>query len=89
MAHDDDVWERLQTEAERLTAMSTDTVSVWAFRRGCMRVVEGPDAGDRWVYGLAEAVRWRWRWSSTWNDVQPAEAASSKLESFLRERPDL
>ena len=89
MANEDDVWEMLQAEAERLTALSTDTVTVWAFRKGRLRVVEGLDAGDNWVYGLEEAVRWRSRRSSTWNYFQSVESASRKLESFLRERPDL
>jgi hypothetical protein len=85
----DRVWERLNTEAERLTALSTDTVSVWAFRRRrWLRVTEGLDAGDNWVYGLAEPVRWRRPFSSTWQHLQSVEEAASELEAFLRERPD-
>lgn len=90
MAGTDEVWERLTTEAERLTALSTDTVSVWAYRRRRpLRVIEGLDAGDNWVYGLTEPVRRRRPFSSNWHEIQSIEAAASTLETFLRERPDL
>lgn len=89
MAKDDETWRRLTAEAERLTAMSSDTVSVWAFRRRRLRVFEGLEAGDDWVHGLEEPVRWRWFLSSTWQEVQSVEAATLNLESFMRERPDL
>ncbi len=85
----DDVWARLHLEAERLTALSNDTVTVWAYRRRRpSRVTEGLDAGDNWVYGLAEPVRWRRPFASRWHDIQSIDAAVSKLERFLMERPD-
>ena len=90
VARDDDpTWEALTAEAERLTALSTDTVQVWAMRRGVVHVREGLDAGDNWVHGLEEPVRWRWRWSRRWHDLQPVGSAASTIETFMRERPDL
>ena len=89
MSQVDEAWERLGAEAERLTAMSTDTVRVWPYRRRRpLRITEGLDAGDSWVYGLAEPVRWRRPLSSKWHEAQSIEEAASKLEVFLRERPD-
>lgn len=89
MPDTDQQWEELNATAERLTALSTDTVSVWAFRRRRpLRVTEGLDAGDNWVYGLAEPVRWRRPFASEWHQIQSIEEAATKLETFLRERPD-
>lgn len=85
----DETWRRLVAVASALTELSNDTVSVWAFRkRRLLRVTEGLDAGDRWVYGLAEPVRWRRTFSSRWHGIQSVQEAASKLEDFLRERPD-
>ena len=86
----DETWTELVAVASRLTKLSTDTVSVWPFRkRRLLRVTEGLDAGDHWVYGLAEPVRWRRPFSARWHEIQSVEAAAAKLEAFLRQRPDL
>ncbi len=59
------------------------------YRLGLFRVTEGLDAGDKWVYGLAEPVRWRWRFSNNWHEVQGVQDAASKVGAFMRNRPDL
>ena len=77
------------TAAERLSRLSDDTVEVWAYRRGLFRVTEGLDFGDKWVEGRPEPVRWRWRTSNRWHEVQPIQEAASKVGAFMRSRPDL
>jgi len=89
MSSRDLTWDALVAVAERLSERSEDTVQVWAYRRGFLRVTEGLDAGNKWVYGLAQPVRWRWRFSSHWHEVQPVQGAASKVGAFMRSRPDL
>lgn len=89
MADGDDVWAQLQAAADALTQLSTDTVRVWPYRRRrLLCITEGLDAGDKWVYGLTQPVRWRRPLSDRWHELQPVEAAVSRLQDFLLERPD-
>ena len=85
----DDTWNALVETAARLSQLSDDTVQVWASRRRRpLRVTEGLDAGDKWVYGLEQPVRWRRPFSTSWHAIQTVEAAAEPIEVFLRERPD-
>lgn len=85
----DETWDELVSIAARLSQLSDDTVQVWAYRRRrLLRVTEGLDAGDKWVYGLEQPVRWRRPLSTSWHATQTVEAAAEAIESFLRERPD-
>jgi hypothetical protein len=86
---EDSIWHELESAAARLNALSDDTVEVWAFRRRSRKkVTEGLDAGDKWVYGLAQTVRWRPPSSALWHEVQSVAQAAAPIEKFLRERPD-
>lgn len=76
------------TTAERLSRLSEDTVKVSAVRRGLVRITEGLQAGDNWTYVPMEPVRWRWRFTQRWHEVQPIQAAASKVGAFMRARPD-
>jgi hypothetical protein len=51
-------------------------------------VTEGLDAGDNWVYGLEQPVRWRRPFSLAWHEIQTIEEAAAEIERFLRDRPD-
>jgi len=82
-------WDAMVTAAERLSRLSEDTVNVSAYRRGVFRVTEGLAAGDLWTYVPDEPVRWRWRISNHWHEVQPVGDAASKVGAFMRSRPDL
>ncbi len=75
--------------AEGLSQLSLDSVEVTAYRRGLLRVAEGLVAGDKWVYVEPECVRWRWRGSDEWHEVQPVQVAAEKIGAFMRNRPDL
>ncbi len=86
---DDPVWADLTATAARLSALSTDTVEVWAYRRGVLRVTEGLEAGDRWVSGLRYPVRRRWRFGTRWSDAGSIDAAAGEIAELLRRRPDL
>jgi hypothetical protein len=88
MSEIDLTWRQLQAAADRLTKLSTDTVSVWAYRRRRVRVIEGLGAGDKWVAVQPERVRWRWPASARWHEIQSVDAAAAHLEIFLKERPD-
>lgn len=85
----DETWNALVAVAARLSQLSDFTVEVWAFqRRRPLRVTEGLDAGDKWVYGFEQPVRWRRPFSTSWHAIRTVEAAAEPIETFLRERPD-
>jgi len=76
--------------AERLTARhcEADTLRVFAQRyRRMTFVVEGLLVWDMWT-DVFEPVRKRRVFTNKWTEIQPINEAASKLEAFLRERPD-
>lgn len=81
------VWDALVTTAERLNTLANDadTVRASAYRHGFLRVTRGLEAGDLWAEGPHEPVQQRRIFSREWHEVQPIQAAASKIGAFLRD----
>lgn len=85
----DTAWDEIVSVAERLTQLSADTVTVWAFRRRTLLgVTEGLEFGDLWVEGDPMPIRRRRWFSDKWKSVRSIQEAAAEIEWFLRNRPD-
>jgi hypothetical protein len=85
-------WGAIREVADRLNQGVIDsTLEVRAARRRSLltwTVTEGIEVTDNWT-DVFEPVRRRGLMSTKWQEVQPVEQAASKVDSFLRDRPDL